>query len=173
MIELLVVVAIIGVLATIVLSSLGQARERARVTKVVAEIRQIETNIFMYYLDTNTFPRCIVGTCNTASQDPFLNPLGVSGWNGPYGKGQYNRKHPWGGMFTTSFYDYDGDGRIEPSVFLDEDAPGTNASDNSGPIPQSALLKLDQQLDDGSLATGRFRAGSAAGEAGFYFDGFN
>ena len=45
---------------------------------------------------------------------------------------------------------------------LDDDRPSTNGSDNQGIVPTSALLRIDQLLDDGNLATGEVR-GNALG----------
>jgi type II secretion system protein G len=56
LIELLVVVAIIGILATVVLSSLGAARTRARDARRIAEMKNFETALEMYYLDNNGYP---------------------------------------------------------------------------------------------------------------------
>ncbi|MBU2104073.1 hypothetical protein KKD95_03620, partial [Patescibacteria group bacterium] len=59
--------------------------------------------------------------------------------------------------FTIGYADLTGDSVPETYFFLDEDAPGTNSSDNSGVIPTSALVAIDRALDDGNLATGAVR----------------
>jgi prepilin-type N-terminal cleavage/methylation domain-containing protein len=51
LIELLVVVAIISVLATIVLSSLGDAREKAKEVRALSEMKAIYTAFNFYLLD--------------------------------------------------------------------------------------------------------------------------
>jgi len=52
LIELLVVIAIIGILATIVLVSLNSARQKARDTRRVSDLRQIQLGEEIYY-DSN------------------------------------------------------------------------------------------------------------------------
>jgi type II secretion system protein G len=56
LIELLVVVAIIALLAAMAVVALNNARARARDARRVADIRQIQTALEMYYLDHNSYP---------------------------------------------------------------------------------------------------------------------
>jgi len=53
LIELLVVIAIIGILATIVLVSLNTARQKARDTRRISDMRQVALALEMFY-DDNT-----------------------------------------------------------------------------------------------------------------------
>ncbi len=56
LIELLVVIAIIGLLASIILVSLSGARQRARIAKRLADMKQIQTALELYYNDNNAYP---------------------------------------------------------------------------------------------------------------------
>jgi len=56
LIELLVVVAIIGLLSTLSILSLNTARARARDAKRVADVKQIQTALEMYYNDASNYP---------------------------------------------------------------------------------------------------------------------
>jgi len=51
-----VVIAIIGLLASIVLVSLNSARGKARGVRRIAELRQIQTALEMYYDTNNSYP---------------------------------------------------------------------------------------------------------------------
>ncbi len=53
LIELLVVIAIIGILASIVLASLNSARTKSRDTRRLADMKQIQTALELYYSTTN------------------------------------------------------------------------------------------------------------------------
>lgn len=161
LIELLVVVAIIGMLSSIVLSSLNQARENGRVANVLSQITQIRNATVQYVLDTNQYPVCRL-TCD-ASDDPFLVANGVPGWNGPYfPNGVHALKHLWGGHFTVgkaSFTYAQGlpsdlvQGREYAYFILDDDLSPSEL--DVGTIPYSAMLQIDEKIDDGNILTGR------------------
>ena len=56
LIELLVVIAIIGILVTISIISLSNARAKARDAKRVADIKQIQTALELFFNDQNRYP---------------------------------------------------------------------------------------------------------------------
>lgn len=65
LIELLVVIAIIGMLSTLAVVSLNSAREKSRDAKRIADVRQIQTALELYYQDNNGYPagaNAILGT---------------------------------------------------------------------------------------------------------------
>jgi len=56
LVELLVVVAIIGILAAVSVVALNTARARARDSRRVADVRQMQTALELYYNDMGTYP---------------------------------------------------------------------------------------------------------------------
>ena len=56
LVELLVVVAIIGLLSTLAAVSLGSARSKARDAKRLSDIKQLSTALELYYSDNNGYP---------------------------------------------------------------------------------------------------------------------
>lgn len=63
LIELLVVIAIIGILAGITLTALGGVRSKARDTKRIQEIRQIQVAMEFVYTDQNNYDLCVGLAC--------------------------------------------------------------------------------------------------------------
>jgi prepilin-type N-terminal cleavage/methylation domain-containing protein len=56
LIELLVVIAIIGLLSTLSILALNQARARARDAKRIADVKQIQTALELYYNSEGDYP---------------------------------------------------------------------------------------------------------------------
>lgn len=56
LIELLVVIAIIGILAAVVLVSLNSARSKSRDARRLADIRQVQTAMELFYNDNTSYP---------------------------------------------------------------------------------------------------------------------
>ena len=77
LIELLVVIAIIGLLSTLSIVALNQARARARDARRLADVKQIQTALEMYYNDEGGYPatadvvagQSIIGTASTTYMD--------------------------------------------------------------------------------------------------------
>lgn len=75
LIELLVVVAIIGVLASVVLASLNTARVKGRDARRLADVKQIQTALELYFNDNGHYPE------REAAYDQS-NPCGNASWCG-------------------------------------------------------------------------------------------
>ncbi|MDP2684011.1 MAG: prepilin-type N-terminal cleavage/methylation domain-containing protein [bacterium] len=56
LIELLVVIAIIGLLSTLAVVALSSAREKARDSKRLSDLKQIQTALELYYTDNSAYP---------------------------------------------------------------------------------------------------------------------
>lgn len=69
-IELLIVIAIIGLLATISIVALNGARQKGRDAKRVGDIRQLQTALELYFNDQNSYPvvtgTLVLGSANAA-----------------------------------------------------------------------------------------------------------
>lgn len=61
LIELLVVIAIIGLLSTLAVVALTSARTKARDSKRVADMKQVQTAMELYYSDNVAYPACTSG----------------------------------------------------------------------------------------------------------------
>lgn len=78
LIELLIVIAIIGILSSIVIASLNSARKKARDSRRVADIKQIQLALEMYFDANTSYPTTIValvtgGQIASEPKDPIGN----------------------------------------------------------------------------------------------------
>lgn len=67
LIELLVVIAIIGLLSTLAVVALNNARAKSRDAKRIADIKQIQTALELYYNECNGYPVQVAGLLTTAT----------------------------------------------------------------------------------------------------------
>lgn len=70
LIELLIVVAIIAILAAIAVPNFLEAQTRAKVSRVMSDLRSLDTAISSYYVDSNSFPLYGRVTAGGAIQEP-------------------------------------------------------------------------------------------------------
>ena len=88
LLELLVVISIIIILASIVMPALHKARKRAYVTKTKGVIAGLELALSMYEADCGSYPgsdgvEVEIPTNWFIGNSGFVNP-GIPGWSGPY-----------------------------------------------------------------------------------------
>lgn len=116
LIELLIVVVIIGILATLIVINYNGARERAKISKAKQDIAQLREAALRMILDTNQYPNHISAQDCSAPANPsgmgdqeypidhsrvgFVANDGLfSGWVGPYvPDGMVT--DPWGHKYT-------------------------------------------------------------------------
>ena len=123
LIEIMVVILILGLLATIVVQSLRGATDKAKRVKAQADIAEIKTGLDRYYLDAGSYP--------TSDQGLASLVAAPSGGNVPanYESGGYLQsipKDPWGNAY---FYQSDGNSYVLKSFGADgvEGGEGKNA----------------------------------------------
>ncbi len=74
LVELLVVIAIIAILATLAIVALQQARKSARDAKRIADIRQMQTALELYYNDWGQYPDAL-GTSIASGTYVYMNQV--------------------------------------------------------------------------------------------------
>jgi type II secretion system protein G len=78
LIELLVVIAIIGLLSTLAVVALGSAREKARDSKRLSDLKQAQTALELYYTDNNAYPTSVSTSTLGAGSYACLNSSGFA-----------------------------------------------------------------------------------------------
>jgi general secretion pathway protein G len=120
--ELLVVLAILGLLMSLVgprvLNQLGGAK-----TKTAAiQIKDLEQSLEMYKLDVGHFP-----STNEGLEALVKQPSGAAGWNGPYLKSEKVPQDPWKRDYH---YKYPGEhGELDIFTYGQNGTPGGEGED--------------------------------------------
>ena len=118
LIELLVVVAIIGILSSVVLASLNTARAKARDTKRISDMQQIQTALELYYSNHGDYPPSSPGGTGcwgnwqggnavNGSTVQFLQPLVTDGDISQVSIETSSIKDDWGSQCTYRYGRYD------------------------------------------------------------------
>ena len=83
LIELLVVIAIIGILSSVVLASLNTARKKGRDARRIADIKQVQLALELYYDSYNKYPEGNVyaTALSTLTTSGFISVLPVDPTN--------------------------------------------------------------------------------------------
>jgi general secretion pathway protein G len=79
LIELLVVIAIIGLLSTLAVVALNSARQKSRDSKRVADVKQIQTALELYFADLNGYPAAASAVALGGTAANSLSSVGFSG----------------------------------------------------------------------------------------------
>jgi general secretion pathway protein G len=120
LIEIMVVILILGLLATIVVQSLRGAADKAKRVKAQADLAEYKTALDRYYLDNGTYPSTDQGL--TA----LVTPPSSGRIPANYESGGYIEritKDPWGSAY---FYQSDGSAYVLKSYGPD----GTESADD-------------------------------------------
>lgn len=80
LIELLVVIAIIGILSSIVLTSVNSARAKARDARRRADLNQVSKALELYFDSNNAYPSTAGGWWGTCSSYGSHDTTGANGW---------------------------------------------------------------------------------------------
>jgi type IV pilus assembly protein PilA len=132
LLELLVVVAIIGIIATIAIPWFQGYREKAKVAAVASEMRSFSTAFWAYLAEHNEFPPDSHRTL-PPGMEKYINQ---THWDNETDLGGY--------------YNYEG-----PNNY-----PYVGLSIFECPADEAQLELLDGMLDNGDLGSGSFRYGT-------------
>jgi type II secretion system protein G len=150
LIELMVVVAALGILAAIAVPKMTNQINKAKAARTIAIVKSVQFAMRNYNQDTGSWPPQFAYPWNTNGL--MTQPAGVTGWSGPYLQKWYPTA--WGGsMDIIRSLDCDGNGINELLLYLNEDT-SIAANDNKAQIPMDMMTFIDKSLDNGDLNTG-------------------
>ncbi|MES2967084.1 MAG: prepilin-type N-terminal cleavage/methylation domain-containing protein [Patescibacteria group bacterium] len=161
LLELLVVLTIIGMLASIVIASISEAREKGRIAKAQAELNQLSIAMELLFNDTGYYPSGEPNVTTVCARTIATNEIRASypraglvsngqswtTWNGPYIR---IGDDPWG-----TPYFFDSDYECSPEVL------GCNGINDNGQLISSVIISCGPNRDlTGSDASGNLQCDS-------------
>lgn len=125
LVELMVVVFIMGLLATLIIVNVAPVGDRSRVTKAKADISNLENALEQYSLDLYTYPSTDQGLAALSSPPPGIDTT-------LYRPGGYIRRvqnDPWGNPYQYTFPGVRSGGRFDIFSFGADGKPGGEGND--------------------------------------------
>lgn len=125
LVELMVVVFIMGLLATLIIVNVAPVGDRSRVTKARADIANLENALEQYSLDLYTYPTNEQGLAALSAPPPGIDTA-------LYRPGGYIRRvqnDPWGNPYQYSFPGVRSGGRFDVFSFGADGRPGGEGND--------------------------------------------
>lgn len=165
LIELIVVIAIIGVLAAMLVPQVSKAIDKARIARTISELNLISMAMDAYLADVGSYPPSVQDWGRPWGADAGLverynvHPNHLSTWNGPYMK-YWPIKTAWGGIVgcgaTGAYYIH------IPIGWIDRDGRGGNdywihMNPYCAMYPPAMAIEFDRAVDDGNPNTGNMR----------------
>ena len=86
-------IAILGVLATIAISSYSKYMDRAKIAQVVFQMGSLDPMLAQYELDTGALPVSLANIGAGGMLDPWGRPYGYISHDNQKGKGQWRKDH--------------------------------------------------------------------------------
>ena len=163
LIEMIGVVAVIGILASVAAPMIFEAIRNARVTAFVEEANALRTAVTNYYNDTGALPNQRPTSAQANQKVLMSNPAAapVAGWNGPYIEKDITNPFSPGsnrGVWATNNanyqFDLDGDGTADTTRVSVLRMDGVSAAD-----AQRVSDILDGDGDNTTGTTAWFAAG--------------
>jgi general secretion pathway protein G len=138
LIELMIVVVIVGILATLLIPRIMDRPDEARLTKAKVDIKAIESALKLYKIDTGTYPTTEQGLQALLAK-PETNPVPKKWREGGYLEGKELPKDPWGNPFYYVSPGPDGRDFVVTSYGADGELGGTgkNADVSSADVDKN------------------------------------
>jgi len=131
LVEMMVVVAVIGLLTAIAIPTFVHARENSRNSVYVANLRTAAAAFVNYATDNKTYPPAATSGAVPAGMETYLANF------------RWTDQTPIGGNWTWDFG-------------VNGYTAGIAVTGPTVPLPQ--IQNIDRIIDDGDLATGQFRS---------------
>ncbi|CAI1114271.1 type II secretion system major pseudopilin GspG [Serratia quinivorans] len=86
LLEMMIVIMIIGMLATLIVPNIMQSKDRANSKKVLSDLISLESALDMYYMDNGSYPPQDVGLLALIASDGggYIKRLPLDPWRNKY-----------------------------------------------------------------------------------------